>query len=93
MHQILKIQDRIFMYINWQWRKYFPNMNISGLPGETSTSANRRLFLKNTEITSSSKSHASDAKWQKNVSCIKNELKRSKHETARSSNTHNTLQV
>lgn len=46
-------------------------MNIWGLPGETSTSANRRLFLKNTEITSSSKSHASDAKWQKNVSCIK----------------------
>lgn len=41
-------------------------MNIWGLPGETSTSANRRLFLKNTEITSSSKSHASDAKWQKN---------------------------
>lgn len=37
-------------------------MNIWGLPGETSTSANRRLFLKNTEITSSSKSHASDAK-------------------------------
>lgn len=68
-------------------------MNIWGLPGETSTSANRRLFLKNTEITSSSKSHASDAKWQKNVSCIKNELKRSKHETARSSNTHNALQV
>lgn len=87
MHQILKIQDRIFMYIDSE------EMNIWGLPGETSTSANRRLFLKNTEITSSSKSHASDAKWQKNVSCIKNELKRSKHETARSSNTHNALQV
>lgn len=68
-------------------------MNIWGLPGETRTSANRRLFLKNTEITSSSKSHASDAKWQKNVSCIKNELKRSKHETARSSNTHNALRL
>lgn len=57
------------------------------------STVNRKLFLKNTEITSSSKSHASDAKWQKNVSCIKNELKRSKHETARSSNIHTALQV
>lgn len=91
MHQILKIQDRIFMYIDSE-----ENIFQIWTSGDYLVRREHQLivdFLKNTEITSSSKSHASDAKWQKNVSCIKNELKRSKHETARSSNTHNALQV
>lgn len=38
-------------------------MNISGLFGETSILVNRRLFLKNIEITFSLKLYVFDVKW------------------------------
>lgn len=66
-------------------------MNIWGLFGETRILVNRRLFLKNIEITFSLKLYVFDVKWQKNVSCIKNEFKRLKYEIVRLLNIYNVF--
>lgn len=66
-------------------------MNIWGLFGEMSILVNCRLFLKNIEIMFSLKLYVFDVKWQKNVSCIKNEFKRLKYEIVRLLNIYNVF--